>query len=197
MTQILALAAGTRVTVLYRGQEAQGVVLDGSTDELARVEVLGYVGIHPKVSRSWSQVRKNEYRCFKTEVINGVFTITEIAPKNSHPMNWSYLDGTSREGAWKSAQSQTLPVAVVDREGNRQELGVVWSPKEFERAAYAGYVGYGLSMSDGYYAPVQFESWVKSFRKHPEAGLDNQNDVSDAVKAGLPLYVKALVSVGL
>jgi hypothetical protein len=46
----------------------------------------------------------------------------------------------------------------------------------FERAAYQGYINYGLSMTDGYYVPQEFEAWVTGFRKDPVSDLYYGND---------------------
>lgn len=57
--------------------------------------------------------------------------------------------------AWFNALiAQNLPLAAADVEA-------------FERAAYGGHISYDLSMTDGYYAPQDFETWVYFFRKNP------------------------------
>lgn len=108
------------------------------------------------------------YRRFTADrrVIGGEKTmvITEIEGTTRHPMNWS--DGSlSREGAWKRAQSQIHHTIVLTADGNQVDLGCVFVPEAFERAVYSGYISYGLSMTDGHYAPIDFESWVKFFRR--------------------------------
>ncbi len=186
------LPTGTRVTVTYKGQPTQGWITTKSTAWEAQVNLLG-LGSTVCRRYSWSQVSENQHRCFKVSETEDAFVITEVEPRNNHPMNWSCTDGTSREGAWATARAQGKPVTVVDREGNRKDLGRVFSPRVFEEFAYSGYVGYGRSMSDGYYAPIGFESWVISFRKSPDF---YQNDTSARVQNALPLYMEALAAIG-
>jgi hypothetical protein len=131
------------------------------------------------------------YRSFTIEQDETSFVIREKEGLTTHPMNWLLRDGTSREGAWIAAQSQAKPVTVILLDGSIKELGVVFNPVEFEKACYRGYVSYGHSMSDGYYAPIRFESWVNSFRRDPAGELKWNNDTSDWVKAALPLYLEA------
>lgn len=197
----LPLAVRTRVTFQYavegyEPRETQGIVLEGSTPSVAKVEVLGLAKSRT-VGMPWSYLTKVEYRCFRVVDLEYVIEITEVEPKNSHPMNWMVIGEMSREGAWAYAGARGKQVVFVSREGERKELGQHFSPKDFERAAYSGYVGYGQSMTDGFYAPEKFESWVKSFRKHPADHLNSQNDVSEDVKAALPLYLEALAAKGL
>jgi len=194
MNQILA--AGTRVTVQYKGQQVQGQITAKSTDWAADVWLLGMPETIT-VKLPWDKVEKNEYRCFIVEETTDLVTITEVEPRNSHPMNWSGSRETTREGAWAFAQARGKNTVFVGRDGSRKELGRVFDPRAFERAAYHGYVAYGHSMSDGYYAPIDFEAWVESLRKFPEHELNHQNDVPESVKAALPLYQQALASVGL
>jgi hypothetical protein len=198
MTNILATR--TRVTFEYAvdGYDAkttQGVIRDGSTEELARIEVLG-LSRTKTIHLPWSAVTKVEYRCFTTETVDGVFVITEVEPKNSHPMNWMGFNECSRDSAWARAGARGLETVFVGRDGSRKELGQIFSPRAFERAAYQGSTSYEYSMTDFHYAPEKFESWVKGFRAHPEQTLSYRNDAEDAVKAALPLYVEALLSLG-
>jgi len=197
----LPIATGTRVTFQYavpgyEPQETQGIVLEGSTPSVAKVEVLGLPKI-VKIGLPWSYLTKVEYRCFKVVELEDFVEITEVAPKNSHWMNWMGFGEMSREGAWAFAGARGKKVVFISREGERKELGAHFDPRAFEKAAYHGYVGYGHSMSDGYYAPEKFDSWVKAFRKNPAEHMNNQNDVAEEVKAALPLYLEALKAVGL
>lgn len=186
------LPVRTRVTVTYQGRETQGQITAKSTDWAADVLLLGLAAT-VTIQLPWSQVSKNEHRCFTAIEADGVMTITEVEPRNDHPMNW--MSGhTSREGAWAIAGARGLKTVFVGRDGSSKDLGVVFSPKAFERAVYGGYVSYGLSMTDGHYAPIDFDAWVKSFRKFPEFG---QNDASEAVKAALPKYIAALAQAGI
>jgi hypothetical protein len=185
------LPVRTRVTVTYQGRETQGQITAKSTDWAADVLLLGLAATIT-IKLPWSEVAKNEYRCFTVETTEDVTTIAEIEPRNDHPMNWSGL--YSRENAWVVAGIYGLPTVFVGRDGSTKDLGVVFNPAAYERAAYGGYVGYGLSMTDGHYAPIDFDAWVKSFRKFPEFG---QNDASKAVKAALPKYIAALAQAGI
>lgn len=138
------------------------------------------------------------YRRFTTSVDPKHFVITEREPTDRHPMNWGLEEGsdfygrilfpTSREGAWDRAREQELPVLVVLLSGEIKSLGVVFDCDVFERACYRGYVSYGYSMSDGYYAPIRFESWVQTFRADPEGTLRHGNDAWNSCKDLLPLY---------
>lgn len=108
------------------------------------------------------------YRRFTTKLrtvgSEPMFVITEIEPTTRHPLNWT--DGSkTREGAWESAQTQIHHALATTADGKETDLGYVFSPEVFERAVYGGYIGYGLSMTDGYYAPIDFEAWVRGFRK--------------------------------
>lgn len=46
----------------------------------------------------------------------------------------------------------------------------------FERKAYRGHISYSLSMTDGYYAPEDFDRWVGGFRIDPAGALYYGND---------------------
>lgn len=110
-----------------------------------------------------------------------VYVITEVESTTKHPLNW--MDGSlTREGAWRHAQSQIHHTIVLTLDGDQADLGSVFSPEVFERAVYNGYIGYGLSMSDGHYTPICFENWVKGFRRdvlsHTERLLAEDYDTS-------------------
>lgn len=130
---------------------------------------------------------KTLYRRFKVEVHEDgrSFDITELEPTDKHPMNWIDLT-TTREGAWEAARAQDLPVVVRMLDGTTRALGVVFDPEAFERACYRGYVSYGHSMSDGYYAPLKFDSWVASFRRSPSLA---HMDVAGCVAGSLDSYL--------
>jgi hypothetical protein len=192
------LPVGTRVTVSYAvkghsAQPTQGSITVKSTAWAANVSLHG-LGSTVAINLPWSEVSKNEHRAFRVAEDENTVTITEVEPKNSHPMNWAGMSETTREGAWDFARARGLRTVFVSRDGIAQELGQVFSPKTFERAAYWGYVGYGRSMTDGYYAPIDFDAWVTDFRRFPSFG---QNDVAEAVKAALPKYFAALAQAGI
>lgn len=149
------------------------------------------------------QTPKTVYRRFVTKTTGEHFVITEIAGTERHPMNWGgscekidgqYVSLSSHEGAWQAACSQHLPVHFVGLDGAVRDLGVCFSPEQFERRAYSGYVGYGLSMTDGYYAPVTFEHWVADFRSEPVRNLRHGNDF-DAPQAALDMYLASFAAV--
>lgn len=195
-TAATVLPAHTRVTFTYavrgyKAQETQGIVLEGSTDKLAKVEVLG-LAQRKTIGLPWSAVTKVEYRCFTVSEDATTATITEVEPKNTHPMNWTGLRETTREGAWKWAGARGKRVVFVSRDGEVTELGEHFSPRDFERAAYQGATGYEYSMTDYSYRPEKFETWVKRFRQFPEQMLMSRNDAEEAVKAALPKYLEAL-----
>jgi hypothetical protein len=144
------------------------------------------------------------------------YLIVEVEGTDRHPLNWT--DGlTTREGAWRRARAQHCPVTLVPLEGEAQDLGVVFDPREFERAAYQGYVSHGISMTDGHYAPDTFEIWVANFRRGISKDKDeiigfwerdgevamihdrawSGNDAYDEVKGALGVYAKAMKERGL
>lgn len=150
-----------------------------------------------------------QHRRFEVTTGPDAFLITEVEPTTKHPMNW--IDGAATvEGAWERAQSQHLPVFVETLEGGMKELGAGFNPQAFERAVYSGYVGYGYSMTDGHYAPLDFEAWVHHFRKEVRGALARilgktgdaaalvrddvflHNDTPNYVRAALAEYTRRL-----
>ncbi len=150
-----------------------------------------------------------QYRRFEVTTGPDALLITEIEPTTRHPMNW--IDGSATvEGAWERARSQHLPIFVETLEGGMAELGTGFDPQAFERAVYSGYVGYGYSMTDGYYSPLDFEAWVYHFRQAVRGALARilgkagdtaalvrddvflHNDTSNYVKVALAEYTKRL-----
>jgi hypothetical protein len=136
------------------------------------------------------------YRRFTTATVEDTFVITELTPTENHPNNWwlDKIDGVfttldTLQGAWDKARAQELPVTVHTLNGATKNLGVVFNPEVFERRAYSGYVGYGLSMTDGWYSPIDFDAWVKAFRRFPAEELARENDFHTNA---LPLYLEAL-----
>lgn len=105
---------------------------------------------------------------------------------------------TTRRAAWDRARSQHLPVHVTMLNGETTDLGNVFNPRNFEKAAYSGYVQYGLSMTDGHYAPESFDRWVINFRKSvladdaSHANVWRENDAPEHVKNALMLYATQL-----
>lgn len=140
---------------------------------------------------------KTQHRAFNVTETAEAITITEVEPKTSAPINWTSYRDMNRKSAWNYAQARGKRVTFVGRDGKSQELGTVFSPKAFEQAAYTGYVSYGCSMTDGHYSPLAFEAWVKLLRQHPVEVMSQDNDAAESVKAALPLYMEALVSVGV
>jgi hypothetical protein len=143
---------------------------------------------------------KKTYRQFQTSTSAEQFIIREIGTTTRHPMNW--CGETTREGAWAAATAQSVREIAVLATGQpvrTYNATEVFNPANFERAAYSGYVGYGLSMTDGYYAPISSEAWIRAFRKEvlESADLDAKkifygNDASALVKASLPAYAARL-----
>lgn len=132
------------------------------------------------------------YRTFTTQVENGVFVITQTGVRTDRPTTWLCTDGKSDTGAWLAARACGLPVVVTLLDGTVKHFYGVFSAAQFEMAAYTGYVGYELSMTDGYYAPLAFESWVKSFRRDQGRQILRNNDNPQYVKDALPLYQASL-----
>jgi len=122
------------------------------------------------------------------ENTNNEFQVRVAGRFDIHPINWSPFDeGYNVVAIQYQAAIQPLPVVFLDEDGTRHEHGVQFSPAAFERAAYGGYVAYGISMTDGHYAPIDFEAWVKSFREFPEENL-KFNDFYPAAGA-LEMYL--------
>ncbi|MFI6909761.1 hypothetical protein ACIBKY_51460 [Nonomuraea sp. NPDC050394] len=121
------------------------------------------------------------------------FVITEIEPTNRDPKSW-WMESPyalTYEAALTQAATQDQPVRVHHRDGITELLGDLFEPAAFEQAAYSGYVAYGLSMSDGYYAPISFDAWVHTFRSGPELTFNNCDPY---VKASLATYQRHLAA---
>ena len=119
----------------------------------------------------------NTYAAYRVTVTNTEFQVKVTGRHTSHPMNWSvFTEGHSLEGVKQQAATQVLPVVFIEQDGTRHEHGVQFSSEAFERAMYRGYVAYGRSMTDGYYAPMDFETWVKIFRSDPAGERRSGND---------------------
>jgi hypothetical protein len=116
-----------------------------------------------------------------------VFVITEVA---GDPSPMSATGPVTKRTAWLRARAQHLPVEVCYLNGECKLLGRVFDPRVYEQAAYLGYVSAGIAMSDGYYAPVKFESWVRDFRRSPSLPEPEQVDLLPA----LDIYKRALAS---
>lgn len=132
------------------------------------------------------------YRTFATQIENGVFVITQTGTRTDRPSTWLCMDGKSDTTAWLAARACGLPVVVTLLDGTVKNFSGVFSAAQFEMAAYCGYVSYGLSMTDGYYTPIAFESWVKSFRRDQGREILGDNDTPQYVKDALPLYQASL-----
>lgn len=139
---------------------------------------------------------------YATETSDLRFTIRAVELDSApNPLGSTYatVNGVrtllmSKESAWQAARQQTLPVFFVGIDGNAKALGTVFHPAVFERRVYSGYVGYGLSMTDGYYAPIKFDAWVKSFRANPDSWSVGGND-SRHTTADLDAYKAALATL--
>lgn len=163
------------------------------------------------------------YRRFRTsseivvETGEERYLLVEVEGTDKAPLNWT--DGlVTEKGAWDRARSQALPVVAIPLHGDVKHLGLVFHPRAFEKAAYRGYVSYGISMTDGTYHPEAFETWVKNFRREVSEGADDiiglldgpspemmllhdkvwgRNDASNDVKCALGAYAKAIKERGL
>jgi len=123
------------------------------------------------------------HTAYKFTVSDTEFQVKVAGRHERHPLNWSsYEEGYSLEGVRYQAAIQHLPVVFIDEDGTRHGHGVQFTAGAFERAAYRGYIAYGVSMTDGHYAPVDFEAWVTDFRRFPEANL-KYNDFYPAPEA--------------
>jgi hypothetical protein len=171
------------------------------------------------MSRTATTAQVTRYAQYRAEVSadGRRFEITKVGYTTSHPMNWSAIGGeTSREGAWEAARQQHLPVVYCDATSGADtnqlmELGEVFDPQAFERAAYSGDCSYAYSMTDYGFHPIAFETWVKGFRAEVLANVETikayadaphnlsyadkiwtRNDLSDSVRAALPVYAARL-----
>lgn len=59
----------------------------------------------------------------------------------------------------------------------------------FEHTAYRGYIAYNLSMTDGHYAPEDFDAWVIGFRKAPIGQLYWGNDARHTLAPQVNAYI--------
>lgn len=121
-------------------------------------------------------------RNFTAQVVGTEFVITEVAPKTD-----VLTPGITRELAWQQARTQANPVVFVALDGTRRELGVAFDTAKWEQAMYQGHIRYELSMTDGYYAPESFETWIAEFRKFPRTSY---NDALPATIAAFPKYLE-------
>lgn len=121
------------------------------------------------------------YRQFKISTRDRFFTITEVGTTTRHPMNW--CGESTREGSWAQATAQAVKdIAVFLANGTEKvfEGRFAFDPKEFESAAYEGYVSHGLSMTDGHYAPIARDVWIRAFRKEVLGAADHIAEYGDA-----------------
>ena len=113
-------------------------------------------------------------REFRTQVINGKFVITEVSDGK-----WNNI---TRELAWQRARAQANPVTFVALDGTERDFGDVFDTLAWERAMYTGHIGYQTSMTDGHYAPEDFDRWVSYFRQNPTTRcIDVTPETKDAM----------------
>lgn len=123
-----------------------------------------------------------------------VFRIVERPTAYSEPTKTkSGWTAVSKRDAWQRARSQAAPVEIVPLVGLKKQITSAFDGPTFERAAYSGYVQYGLSMTDGHYAPMKFDQWVIHFRKTVlnsafAASVWAENDAPDYVRGALTVY---------
>lgn len=130
------------------------------------------------------------YTAYRITTTDTEFQVKVAGHHTRHPMNWFTTDeGYAVENVRQLAAQQVLPVVFIDEDGTRHEHGVQFTPEAFERAAYSGYVAYGCSMTDGYYAPEAFEAWVTFFRKDPATAIRVGNDFYPS-EAALAAYLR-------
>ncbi|MER6509647.1 hypothetical protein ABT158_22690 [Nonomuraea sp. NPDC001636] len=107
----------------------------------------------------------------------GQFVIEEIRtdPRGAHLY---YTEAAALD----LAAAQHRPVTLIRLDGTHERLAITFDPDAFERHAYRGHIAYGLSMTDGHYAPEPFERWVTTFRRHPNwRGIDAPWPIVDAL----------------
>jgi hypothetical protein len=137
-------------------------------------------------------------RAFTVATVDGTFVITEVAPVEHSTMIGAFSAKApyghhTRDAAWTAAKRQALPVVAVLADGSARDLGVVFDPDAFEQAAYQGYVSYGFSMTDGYYAPSTFDSFVYGLRRDPAGTVKWDNEFRPAPGA-LEAYTATLAA---
>lgn len=163
------------------------------------------------------------YRRFRTSVDPMLhqegerYLLVEVEGTDRDPLNWT--DGlATTQAAWDRARAQAHPVVMIPLAGEPRNLGVVFNPKIFEEKAYQGYVGHGLSMTDGHFGPGSRETWLANFRREVSARCDDllricesghrdlllmadevwrDNDASDDVKCALGAYAQAIKEKGI
>lgn len=65
----------------------------------------------------------------------------------------------------------------------------------FEHAAHRGYIAHGLSMTNGHFAPEEFDAWVIGFRKAPISELYYGNDARHNLAPQANSYAAALTKI--
>lgn len=85
---------------------------------------------------------------------------TATAPKTPAPVVWPVA---SSYAPWFQA--------LLDQNAECTDT------EAFERRAYLGHISYSLSMTDGHYAPEDFDRWVHFFRQGPVGSLYRENDL--------------------
>jgi hypothetical protein len=139
---------------------------------------------------------KQTFTQYNVTITDTEFEVTVRGRTTRHPLNWSqgmgaFSCGYSIDMVKELAARQLLPVVFIDEAGNRTNHGIQFTAAAFEQAAYSGHVGYGISMTDGYYAPESFEAWVHFFRQDPQHGIKFSNDYRPA-PAVLEAYLATL-----
>lgn len=128
------------------------------------------------------------HRRFSAEADGETFVITEFTPAPGNPISWCPWDFPgegrySHQDAWHVARQQHRPVIVRLLDGTTKKLGVVFNPHHFERAAYSGYVSAGFAMTDGFFAPEDFDQWAHFFRQHPVLDEPEQQHLAPSLAA--------------
>lgn len=65
----------------------------------------------------------------------------------------------------------------------------------FEIQAHQGYISYGISMTDGHYAPEDFDAWVIGFRKDPIPSLYYGNDSRNELAPRANSYARITAAI--
>lgn len=120
-------------------------------------------------------------------VFQGLDIIATLdVPQDAAPATvWEHIDTATVAAPAPAPASSKYPAWFT----TLLDEGRVMDRAEFEREAYKGYIAYGLSMTDGHFAPEPLAAWVEIFRVDPVNSTYRQNDARHDLAPYLRSYV--------